>query len=107
MKEIIDREVDEMERAGVIEPSASPWSSPVVIAKKKDGRPRFCIDFRKVNEITKKDAYLLLRVNATLDKLRGTRYLSTIDLKNGYWQIPLAAETYPIIAFTVPGCGLM
>jgi len=104
---IIDHEIHEMERAGVIEPSQSPWSSPVVIAKKKDGRPRFCIDFRKVNEVSHKDAYPLPQVEATLDKLRGARYLSTIDLKNGYWQVPLAAESRPVTAFTVPGRGLM
>jgi len=68
-----------MERAGVIEPSQSPWSSPIVIAKKKDGRPRFCIDFRKVNEASHKDAYPLPQVEATLDKLRGAHYLSTIE----------------------------
>jgi len=107
MQGIIDDEVREMERAGVIEPSQSPWSSPIVIAKKKDGRPRFCIDFRKVNEVLYKDAYPLPQVEATLDKLRGARYLSTIDLKNGYWQVPLAAESRPVTAFTVPGRGLM
>lgn len=107
MQEIIDQEVQKMEQAGVIEPSSSPWSSPVVIARKKDGRPRFCIDFRKVNEVSEKDAYPLPQVNATLDKLRGARYLSTIDLKDGYWQIPLAPESRPITAFTVPGRGLM
>lgn len=58
MQKIIDDEVREMERAGVIEPSQSPWSSPIVIAKKKDGRLRFCIDFRKVNEVSEKDAYI-------------------------------------------------
>jgi len=78
---IIDDEVAEMECSGIIEPSRNPWSSPIVIAKKKDGRPRFCIDFRKVNEALEKDAYPLPQVKATLDKLRGARYLSTIDLK--------------------------
>jgi len=107
MQAIIDKEVEEMERAGVIEPSTSPWSSPVVIAKKKDGRPRFCVDFRKVNEVTEKDAYPLPQIEATLDKLRGAKYLSTIDLKNGYWQVPLAPGSRPITAFTVPGRGLM
>jgi len=107
MQQVIDTEVQEMERAGIIEPSRSPWSSPVVIAKKKDGHPRFCIDFRKVNEASEKDAYPLPQVEATLDKLRGARYLSTLDLKNGYWQVPLAPESRPITAFTVPGRGLM
>ncbi|KAL6419674.1 hypothetical protein ACFW04_011286 [Cataglyphis niger] len=107
MQAIIDTEVDEMERAGVIEPSRSAWSSPIVVVRKKDGKHRFCIDFRRVNDVTEKDAYPLPQVTATLDKLRGAQYLTTLDLKNGYWQVPLARESRPITAFTVPGKGLM
>lgn len=107
MLEIIDREVREMEQTGILEPSSIPWSSPVVIARKKVGRPWFCIDFRKVNEASEKDAYPLPQVNATLDMLRGAQYLSTIDLNDGYWQVPLAPESRPITAFTVSGRGLM
>ncbi|KAL6419044.1 hypothetical protein ACFW04_014106 [Cataglyphis niger] len=107
MQAIIDAEVDEMKKAGVIEPSRSAWSSPIVVVRKKDGKHRFCIDFRKVNEVTEKDAYPLPQVTATLDKLRGARYLTTLDLKNGYWQVPLARESRPITAFTVPGKRLM
>ncbi|KMQ85099.1 reverse ribonuclease integrase, partial [Lasius niger] len=106
MQAIIDREVNEMEAAGVIEASHSAWSSPVVIMKKKDGKHRFCIDFRRVNEVTEKDAYPLPQVTATLDKLRGARYLTTLDLKKGYWQVPLDAASRPITAFTIPGRGL-
>jgi len=107
MQKIIDDEVEEMLRNGIIEPSASPWSSPVVIVKKKDGRPRFCIDFRKVNEVTEHDAYPLPQIHATLDKLRGATYLTTLDLQQGYWQIPLAPESRAVTVFTVPGRGLM
>jgi hypothetical protein len=88
MQGIIDEEVDKMLAEGVIEPSGSPWSSPIVLAKKKDGKYRFCIDFRKVNEVTRKDAYPLPFINVILDKLRRARYISTIDLKSGYWQVP-------------------
>lgn len=84
---IINQEVDEMLAQGVIEPSHSSWSSPVVIVKKKDGKHRFCNDFRRVNDVTRKDAYSLPQVTATLEKLRGARYLSTLDIKNGYWQV--------------------
>jgi len=107
MQKIIDDEVQAMLRNGVIEPSTSPWSSPVVVVRKKDGRPRFCIDFRRVNEVTERDAYPLPQINATLDKLRGARYLTTLDLQQGYWQIPLAPESRAVTAFTVPGRGLM
>lgn len=105
MQAIIDEEVEKMIREKIIEPSHSAWSSPVVIVKKKDGKPRFCIDFRRVNQVTEPDAYPLPQI--TLDKLRGARYLTTLDLKNGYWQIPLSLESRPITAFTVPGKGLM
>jgi len=106
MQAIINKEVDEIMEQGVIEPSHSPWSSPNVIVKKKDGKHRFCIDFRRINDVTHKDAYPLSQITATLDKLREARYLSTLDLKNGYWQVPLAQESRPITAFTIPGKGL-
>jgi len=102
MQKIIDDEIEEM-RNVIIEPSSSPWSSSVVIIKKKDGRLRFCIDFRKVNEVTEHDAYPLPQINVTLDKLRGAKSLTTLNLQQGYWQIPLAKTS----AFTVSGHGLM
>lgn len=104
--EILYKEVDKMLKDGVIRPSKSPWNTPVVIATKKNGDPRVCIDFRKVNDASHKDAYPIPQVNSTLNKLKGARYISTIDLKNGYWQVPLAENSRPITAFTVPGKGL-
>ncbi|KMQ87325.1 enzymatic polyprotein endonuclease reverse [Lasius niger] len=74
---------------------------------KNDGTHRFCIDFRKLNAVSRKDAYPLPHIAATLDKLRGARYLSTLDLRNGYWQVSLAPESRAATAFTVPGKGLM
>ena len=83
MQEMINQEMDKMLAEGVVQPSTSPWSSPAVITRRKDGKPRFCVDFRRPNSVTKRDAYPLPQVNATLDKLRGSRYFSTIYLKNG------------------------
>lgn len=106
MQEIIDQDVKEMLKDGVIEPSNSPWSSPIVLVQKSTGKYRFCVDMREVNTASVKDAYPLPRIDAILDKLRHARILSTIDLRKGYWQVPLAEESRPITAFTVPGLGL-
>lgn len=95
-----------MLQEGIIEPSSSPWSSPVVIVRKKDGKYRFCIDFQQVNNVTRKDAYPLPYINAILDKLRRARYITSLDLKQGYWQVALDESSKPITAFTVPGMGL-
>lgn len=73
MQSVIDQEVRKIKDAGVIEPWQSAWSSPVVLVKNKDGTYRFCIDFRKLNEVTQKDAYPLPHIAATLDKLQGAR----------------------------------
>ena len=64
--------VEEMHQQGIIEPSNRPWSSPVVLVTKKDGSTRFCVDYRKLNDLTKKDSYPLPRVNNTLDELSGS-----------------------------------
>lgn len=105
-QQIIDQEVDKMLAEDIIEPSHSPWSSPVVLVQKKTGESRFCIDFRKVNAVTSKDSYPLPYISGILDKLRNSTYFSTLDLKHGYWQVPLAPASRPITAFTVPGKGL-
>lgn len=106
MQAIINDEVTAMLREGVIEPSESPWSSPVVLIRKSTGKYRFCIDMRKVNDSSIKDAYPLPRINAILEKLRPAKYISTLDLRHGYWQVPLSHDSRPITAFTVPGMGL-
>jgi len=89
IQEAIYAEVDNMLAAGIIEPSKSEWSSPIVMIKKPNGSYRFCLDFRQLNSVSKKDAYLLSYMNAILDKLRSASYISTIDLSQAYFQIPL------------------
>ena len=80
----MEGKVKDMLRDGVIEESKSPWASPVVIAKKKDGTSRFCVDYRKLNEVTRKDAYPIPRIDDSLDTLGGASWFSTVDLASGY-----------------------
>ena len=76
----------------IIRPSCSPWASPVVMVRKKDCTLRFCIDFRKLNDVTIKDAHPLPRIDDTLEALKGAKSFSTLDLKSGYWQVPMKEE---------------
>jgi len=84
---------------GVIEPAASPWASNIVLAKKKDGSLRCCIDFRKVNDITRKDAYPFPRTDQCLDAKNGSCWFSTFDLRSEFHQVALAAEDADKTAF--------
>ena len=102
----ITAEVDKMLDHDIIEPSNSGWSTPIVMARKPDGNYRFCLDFRKLNSVTVKDAYPLPQMNGILDKLRSAKYISKIDLLKGFHQIPLEKNSRDKTAFTVPGRGL-
>ena len=86
---IVIKEVHNLLNSGIIRHSASPWSSPVVLIRKKDGNWRFCIDFRQVNAVTHKDAYPLPKIEETLDTLSGAKYFSTLDMASGYRQVDL------------------
>ena len=86
---IINEHIKEMLKNGVIEPSKSPWAFPIVLVPKKDGTLRFCVDYRKLNDITVKDSYALPRIDDALATLSGNTYFSSIDLNAGYWQIPM------------------
>ena len=79
----VHRLLHDMLEYRIIEPSEGPWSSPIVLAKKKDGSLQFCVDYRKVKAITWKDAYPLPRVDDTLDTLGGSKYFTTLDLASG------------------------
>ena len=92
-KDFIHGEVQKMKKQKIIVESESPWSSPPVLVKKKDGSIRFCIDYRKLNEVTIPDQYPLPRIDDVLDALEKGRYFSVIDLKSGYWQIPIVVIT--------------
>ena len=96
-------QVQQMLTSGVIRPSNSPWASPVVMVKKKDGSLRFCIDFRQLNAATIKDAHPLPRIDDLLDALHGARWFSTLDCKSGYWQVPIQERDKEKTAFRTSG----
>ena len=102
VREEVAKQLDRMQAAGVIEPSTSPWSSAVVMVRKKDGSHRFCVDYRHLNAVTKADTYPLPRIDDLLDQLGCCKFFSTLDLASGYWQIHVDPESQEKTAFVTP-----
>ena len=101
-RDLVEKEIQEMLVAGVIEPSSSEWASPIVLVGKKDGTLRFCIDYRRLNSESLADAYPMPRIDDLIDRLGKARYISTLDLTRGYWQVPMAKASRHLTAFTTP-----
>ena len=101
-RETVRQELEEMQQQGVIEPATSEWAAPIVIVRKKDGSIRLCVDYRRLNTITRSDAYPMPRIDDLIDQIGQAQYLSTLDLTKGYWQVPVAEEDQAKTAFTTP-----
>lgn len=98
-RRLINEKVDDMIRDGIVQPSTSSWAAPVVMVRKKNYEHRFCVDFRKLNAVTRRDMYPLPRVDDVLDRLAGAKYFTCFDLKSGYWQVPVAPKDRHKTAF--------
>lgn len=102
MQEIVYAEIDKMLELNVIEESESAWSNRTTIVR-KPGKNRFCLDARKLNAVTEKDAYPLQNIDGILSRIDQTIFISSVDLKHAFWQIPLDDESKKYTAFTIPG----
>ena len=95
----IGRTVERMQKIGMIKSSKSPWSSPVVLVRKRDGTLCFCVDYIVLNAVTKADVFPLPRINDLLDQLGKFKYYTTLDLVSGYWQIRVHVNSQEKTAF--------
>ena len=94
--------IQDMLQKGIISPSSSPWASPLVLVRKKDGSMRYCVDYRQLNSVTRKDAYPIPRIDETLDTLAGSCIFTTLDLLSGYWQVEVQPEDREKTAVCTP-----
>lgn len=83
-------QVEDMLRRGVIQPSQSPWASAVVLVRKKGGSIRFCVDYRRLNKVIRKDVDRLPSIDDALDSIQGPEFFTSLDLRSWYWQVPMA-----------------
>ena len=100
--EPMETEIQDMLDLGVIEPSISPYSSPIVLVPKKDGSVRFCIDFQKLNKVTEFSAQPMPNMEEIINRMSGHKYFTKMDLSEGYWQVGLTERSKPLTAFETP-----
>ncbi|MCP4194461.1 MAG: RNA-directed DNA polymerase, partial [Planctomycetaceae bacterium] len=98
-----DQQVQILLEMGLIEPSRSSFASGIVMVKKPNGEDRFCVDYRKLNDITQKDAFPLPNITDTIDSIGNAKYFSSMDMGSAFWQIPIEEKSRPYTAFVVPG----
>ncbi|UYV77041.1 K02A2.6-like [Cordylochernes scorpioides] len=101
-RNIISDQINSMLKNGIISHSSSPWASPIILVKKKNGTFRFCVDYRNLNSVTVKDQYPLPRIDDCFDSLHGARYFTSLDLCSGYWQVEVEEQDREKTAFITP-----
>ena len=99
---LVDREVQYMLDHGLIQPSQSPWSSPVVLVGKGNGQYRLCFDYRQVNKVTKPDSYPIPRIDDCIDSIGNAQYITKFDMLKGYWQVGMTDRAREVSAFITP-----
>ena len=102
LRENLKREIEDLISLGIIRESNSPFASPIVIVKKKDGSDCICIDYRKLNKLTVTDPKPMITVEELFQRLGKSKYYTKIDLSKGYWQIPVAEKNIQKTAFVTP-----
>lgn len=98
-KEHVSEYIRSSLESGIIRPPTSPWSSPILLVQKKDGTKRFCVDYWKLNAVTKKDVFPIPKVEDVLERLAGMKYFTTLDLVQSYYQVAVADEDKEKTAF--------
>ena len=105
MIEEVRQHIEQLLAGGIIRPSKSPWTSNVVLVRKKNGKLRLCVDYRMLNSRTVKDSFALPRMEEIFDCLHGAKYFTTIDMKSGYYQVEMEEVHKERSAFTVGSIG--
>ena len=100
---LVEKELEYMLQHGLIKRTYSQWSSPITLQPKPNGKVRFCIDFRKVNSLTRADTYPLPRVDDSVDRIGAATFITKVDLVKGYWQVPLTERAKEIASFVANG----
>ena len=99
---LVDKEVQYMLDHGLIQPSCSPWSSPVVLVEKGKCQYRLCFDYRQVNKVTKPDSYPIPRIDDCIDSIGNAKYITKFDMLKGYWQVGMTDKAREVSAFITP-----
>ena len=101
-QEVVREEIRTFLDQGIIRPSKSPWAAPIVLVKKKDGTQRMCVDYRKLNKVTVNDPYPLPNIEELIANLGSSRFITTLDLTKGYYQVPVTPKHQEKTAFVTP-----